>query len=333
MSNTNHSRVGSSIALVFSAAIIALAAWLFLNRQYVIDLISVWSYQPSSQVAAIEERAQLTEKGRFAFYATKPDVLDADNFNNECPRQEVGNPILGCYTSTGRIYVFDLTDPQLDGMEEVTAAHEMLHSAWQRLGETEKKRVEALLEAAYAKNDDAELKTRMEYYQRTEPGEFTNELHSILGTEEANLGDELESYYQQYFDRANMLALHGIYKEFYTGIKIQADDLFAKMESLSASIDAKSTAYDQAVAQLSADINSFNARADAGSFSSTAQFNAERRLLMSRSNTLQQERDSINNDIATYNVYYEQYNQIAKQLQILNDSMDSYNSLGKAPSV
>ena len=333
MSNTNRSKLGSSIALVFSAAIIALAAWLFLNRQYVIDLISVWSYTPSSQVAAIEDRAQLTEKGKFAFYATKPDVLDAENFNNECPRQEVGNPILGCYTSNGRIYVFDLTDPQLDGMEEVTAAHEMLHAAWQRLSDSEQERIGALLQAAYAKIDDTELKTRMDYYERTEPGEFTNELHSILGTEAANLGEELESYYQQYFDRANILALHDIYKEFYTGIKVQADDLFAKMENLSASIDAKSTSYEQAVAQLSADINSFNARANAGSFSSTSQFNAERRVLVARSSTLQQERESINNDIATYNEYYTQYNEIAKQLQLLNDSMDSYNSLDKTPSV
>ncbi len=333
MLNTKRNVLGSVIALLLSGAIIAFSVWLFFNRQFVVDQFNVWSYEPSASVAAIEERAQLTDKGRFMFYATKPEVLEAATFNTECPRQEVGNPILGCYTSADRIFIYNLTDAQLDGMKEVTAAHEMLHAAWVRIDEDEKARITTLIREAYEKVDNPELTTRMEYYERTEPGEYINELHSILGTEVAELGPELESYYAQYYDRTNILALHDIYGAFYSGLTQQAENLFSQMESLAASIDAKSKTYDQEVGQLTSDINSFNARANANSFTSTAQFNNERAALIRRSNQLEAQRASINNDISVYNGYYEQYQQIAGQLQILNESMDSYKSLDETPSV
>lgn len=333
MSSTKRSTVGSVLALLLSAAIIAAATWLFFNRQYAIDWLNVASFKPSSEIATIETRTGMTDKGRFVFYATKPEALEASTFNSQCPRQEVGNPILGCYTSGDRIFIYNLTNTQLDGMKEVTAAHEMLHAVWQHTSDADKKRIGALLQAAYDKLNNPELKTRMGYYQRTEPGEFINELHSILGTEVANLSPDLENYYNQYFNRTTVLQLHSLYDGFYTGLTTQATDLYAKMQTLSASIDTKSKAYDADVAQLSADITSFNARANSGSFSSQSQFQAERARLVARSNQLAKDRDAINADIATYNGYYQQYQKIGEQIQLLNNSIDSYKALDKAPSV
>lgn len=333
MSNTKHSVIGSITALVISGAVIVASAWVFFNRQQVLDYISVWTYRPSASVAAIEQRTEMTDKGKFIFYATKPEISDASTFNKECPRQEVGNPILGCYTSNDRIYIYNLTDTQLDGMKEVTAAHEMLHAVWQRTSDADKQRIGAELNAAYNKLDNPELKARMDYYQRTEPGEFINELHSILGTEISNLDPDLENYYSQYFNRADVLALHDKYNGFYTGLSSQAADLYNKMQALGTSIDSRSKTYNQDAAQLSADITSFNNRANSGNFSSQSQFNSERSQLIARSNQLDAERNAINSDIDTYNTYYNQYQQIASQIQLLNDSMDSYHSLQKAPSV
>lgn len=333
MSNTKRNVAGSVIALIISGAIIVASAWVFLHRQQVLDAITVWTYHPTSEVAAIEQRAGMTSKGQFVFYATRPEISDASTFNKECPRQEVGNPILGCYTTNDRIYIYDLTDAQLDGMKEVTATHEMLHAIWQRTSDTEKQHLTTLINAAYQKLDNPELKARMDYYQRTEPGEFINELHSILGTEIPNLGSELEAYYGQYFNRREVLALHDKYNSFYTGLSAQANDLYTKMQSLGASIDARSTTYNQDAAALSADITDFNNRANSGNFSSQSQFNSERAALVARSNQLEAERSAINADITTYNQYYSQYQQIAAQIQTLNNSMDSYQSLQKAPSV
>lgn len=332
MSNTKH-RVGSTIAIVASVIIVLFAAWLIVNRQYVADALKVSSYQPDATIASIQERTKMTDKGRFMFYATKPEVMDAQSFNQSCPRQEVGSPILGCYTGDDRIYIYNLTDKKLDGMEEVTAAHEMLHAVWQRTDAEQKRRLSDLLTSAYKKLDDDALQKRMAYYERNEPTEFTNELHSILGTEVKNLDDDLESYYSQFFDRAEVLALHDKYNGFYTNLVQQSNDLYEKMEKLADSIDARSKTYDANISQLSADITSFNTRANNGDFNSQAQFYSERAALVNRSNQLEADRSAINEDITTYNSYYTKYTKIAGQIQLLNDSMDSYQNLEKAPSL
>lgn len=333
MSSTKTSRVGSVIAFILSGLFIALAVWLFLNRQYVLDQIAVWNYTPSAQIQKINERVSFTDDGEFVFYATKPEVAAQETFNEECPRQEAGSPILGCYTTNDRIYIYDLTNQQLDGMEEVTAAHEMLHAVWYRTSNEEREKLTEQLKQAYAKIDDPALKTRMDYYERTEPGEFANELHSILGTEEASLDESLESYYAQFFNRADVVALHDQYNDVYQGLYSRADELYKTMQELSTTIQTQSSSYDAAAAQLSADITSFNARAQSGAFTSQAQFNAERAALIRRSNALDAQRVAINGNIETYNTYYNEYQEIAKQVEVLNDSLDSYNELDAGPSV
>ena len=333
MSNTKTNHLGTIVAFVVSLLFVAAAVWLFLNRQYALDQLSVWSYHPSSAVQSIEQQVGFTNKGKFVFYATKPEVESSTTFNSECPRQEVGNPILGCYTTGDRIYVYNVANKELDGMEEVTAAHETLHAVWARTSQADKDKLTAELQAAYDKLDDSELKTRMDYYQRTEPGQFINELHSILGTEVSSLGEPLESYYNQFFSREKVLALHEKYSNVYTALYNQSDQLYSKMQTLATTIQSATTTYQAAASQLSADINSFNSRAKSGSFSSQSQFSSERAALVARSNSLEAERQSINNDIATYDGYYDQYQTISKQIQVLNDSIDSFKQVDQAPSV
>ena len=105
------------------------------NRQQIIDEITLWQYQPSEQIATIASRAKMSDTGKRMFYISKPQIKSANEFNEDCRRVEKGNAILGCYNqSSGEIYVYDVTNPELDGVKEVTAAHEMLHAAWARLG-------------------------------------------------------------------------------------------------------------------------------------------------------------------------------------------------------
>lgn len=333
MSNTRSSRVGSIVAFALSAVFIAAATWLVLNRQYALDQVTVWGYQPTSEVETITKKVEFTDKGQFIFYATKPQLEDQSSFNKQCPRQEAGSPILGCYTTDDRIYIYNLSNQQLSGMEEVTAAHEMLHAVWYRMSASERSDIEAELMTAYEKLENADLKARMEYYERTEPGEFANELHSILGTEVDSLSDSLEAYYGQYFDRSTVLALHKQYSSVYSALHDRATELYASMQSLSAELKSQTAAYDAAVAQLSSDINSFNQRARDGGFSSQAQFNRERAALAARSAQLERDRLAINESIETYNQYYAEYQELAKQIEVLNDSIDSYKQIEEAPSV
>jgi len=334
MSTSKTNRLKSGIAFSLSILVIGFAGWLFLNRQLALDQLSVWNYQPSASIVSLDERVKFTDKGLFTFYATKPVLADSSEFNGSCPRQEAGSPILGCYTSADRIFVFNVDNEQLDGMKEVTAAHEMLHAVWYRMSTSEQERVGALLTAAYDKSASAELKDRMAYYQRTEPEAITNELHSILGTEVGNLGPELEAYYNQYFEnRQIILDLHAKYNDVYKSLYSRADTLYTEMQTLSKSIDDRSSAYDAEVTQLSRDITSFNARANSGDFDSISQFNAEKAVLVSRSNRLDAQRTAIYTDIDTYNKLYEEYKTLASQIELLNNSVDSFKSLGEAPTV
>lgn len=327
------SRTGSLIAFIVSGLFVAAAGWILLNRQYALDQLAVWSYEPSSAVQTIDQKVKFTDKGKFVFFATKPSVESQESFNKECPRQEAGSPILGCYTNDDRIYIYNLTNTQLSGIEEVTATHEMLHAVWYRTSGEDKTKLETELRAAYAKINDSEIKQRMEYYQRTEPGEFVNELHSILGTEIGSLGEPLESYYGKYFNRESVLGLHSQYKAVYTALYDRADKLYTEMDTLATSIQSRSTAYETAVKQYINDVDAFNARASSGNFTSLSQFNSIRSELVSRSNNLDKERQSINNDITTYNNDYNEYQDISKQIEVLNQSLDSFNQIQQAPSV
>lgn len=333
MSNKKTSRIGSAFAFLISGVFVIAALYIIFNKQQVLDQFSVWSYTPSSMIEEITSNADLTEKGKFIFYATKPSVENQEGFNQECPRQEAGSPILGCYTSDDRIYIYNLTNEQLDGMEEVTAAHEMLHAVWVRTSKEDQEKLSSQLKAAYESLADEELKERMEYYERTEPGEFYNELHSILGTETPGLGNELEEYYAQFFDRATVLALQEKYSAVYEQLNGRAEELYARMESLAASIEGRSQSYDTAAASLRQDVEAFNQRAQSGGFSTQSQFNRERAELVARSNELDRIRQAINGDIVTYNEYYSEYQDIAKQIEVLNSSIDSFKQIDQAPSV
>ncbi len=334
MLTSKTSRVWTGVAFVLSIIAIGLAFWLFLNRQLVLDQVSVWTYEPTASILELNDKVRFTDKGQFSFYSTRPVIANPSEFNSKCPRQEAGSPILGCYTSDHRIYVFDINNAQLDGMKEVTAAHEMLHAVWVRMDQAEQQRIGGLLTAAYQQSASPELRERMSYYERNEPDAITNELHSILGTEVAGLGEELEAYYAQFFtSRQLILDLHAKYDSVYKELNSRAEVLFDEMEAIAADIQAQSDAYDVEVAQLSRDIDSFNARANSGSFSSIAQFNRERSALVARSSGLEAKRNAINNDIASYNVLYEEYKTISSQIELLNNSVDSFKALEETPTV
>ncbi|HEY8886336.1 MAG TPA: hypothetical protein VIM31_02425 [Candidatus Microsaccharimonas sp.] len=334
MSDKKHSLRRTLVGGLFSIAILGIAAFISLNQQYVKDQITVWSYKVPANVQSIESRIDFSSKGKFFFYATQPEVDGSDKFNADCPRQEVGNPILGCYSS-GRIYVYDVTNTQLDGIEEVTAAHEMLHAVWERMSDADHTRIGALLDAEYKTlGANTDLTERMSYYQRTEPGQFENELHSILGTEIGSLSPELETYYKQYFnDRQKVVDLHSKYNTLFMNLKQQSDSLYSELTTLGASIEARSAKYDTDVKQLSADITSFNTRAKNSDFSSINQFNSQRTALLARSNQLDTDRASISADIDTYNAKYAAYQTISTEIETLNKSIDSIKDLQPAPSV
>lgn len=314
---------GIIAAGLLSVAILVGAGWLFLNRQYVADQITVWSYEPPADIQEIESKLSFTDKGEFYFRVTQPDLQTAEEFNQDCPRQEPGSPILGCYAA-GRMYIYDIQNEQLAGIEEVTAAHEMLHAVWERMSPAERDRIGTLLKTEYELNADDALVERMSYYERNQPGEIINELHSIIPTEVGDISEELETYYKQFFqDRQAIVALHDQYSGVFDGLVERADRLYQELTSLGLSIQEDRITYNRAVEDLSRDIASFNFRANNGDFESISAFNAERSNLVARSNNLDALRADISAAIDRYNAAYEEYTQVAGELESLNESIDS----------
>ncbi len=64
-----------------------------------------------------------------------------------------------------------------------------------------------------------------------------------------------------------------------------------------------------------------------------SQFNRERASLVTRSSQVDALRASINQGIEQYNTLYNEYQQVASQIEALNGSIDSIKQLDEAPKV
>lgn len=310
--------------LIVSIVLFAIAALLVLNRQTIIDRITVWRFHPSAEVAALADRTRMSDDGKYYFYASQPELQDRDAFNHSCSTlQSEQTVVLGCYVAH-RIYVFNVNDQSLDGIKEVTAAHEMLHAAYERLSQSDKAHVNAMINAAAAKVTDKNIATLIAEYEKTEPGEKLNELHSILGTQVAHLDGDLEAYYSQYFtDRSAVVGLSQKYEGIFNELKSQQEQLSNQLEALANELAADSNDYNQSIVKLNADITAFNDRAESGGFSSQAQFNAERDALVARQEQLRAANARLNAKIALYNQKREQLKAINSRAEALNRSINS----------
>jgi hypothetical protein len=305
---------------------------LITNRQYITDQVGVWSYQPTSEIERFATRAGMNDTGKFYFYASRPSLESADSFNRECARREQAVAVLGCYNGVS-IYIYDIQDATLDGIREVTAAHEMLHAAYARLSSSDRRKVDELLEAEYTLlRQDTTFADRMAFYDRSEPGERYNELHSIIGTEVATLQPELEMYYDRYFgDRHSTVALYAAYSGVFLEVQQHADALSAQLTQLGDTIEQETAAYNSDTAQFNADATAFQRRVEAGGFADQATYDSERGLLVARAELLDSQRTTINAMVEHYESLRAELHEVAQQSEALNRSIDS--SLTAAPTL
>lgn len=322
----------SSIFLGAVAALLLLAStWFWFNRQYVQDLLIVRQFVPSSEIASISERVKFTDHGRFLFYASEPEINDAESFNIHCSRREPVAAVLGCYRDQN-IYIYKVDNSELDGIREVTAVHEMLHAAWDRLSVSERNRLTPLLEESYQKHKTDELEERMKYYDRQQPGERVNELHSILATETADLGQELEDYYQQYFvDRQKIVLLHDSYQSVFTELEQQAEKLQSELEKMSSRLNQDIADHNDAIEDLNSRIEAHNqafSSVDRANPYEVEAYNLRRAEIQAEQERLRSTRQDLDDRREEYNKKLEQYNEIVVHTSALTNSIDSL----KAPT-
>jgi cell division protein FtsB len=306
---------------VLAVAILLAGLWALTHVQRIKDQIAVLTFAPSAQLETYADRTTLTSEGRFLFFASRPVVETGAAFNAVCASQREDVGILGCYLHNDQsIHLFDVTDARLDGLEEVVAAHELLHAAWDRMSAAEQSALEPLLEAEAAKHEsDPAFAKTLAYYATAEPGERDNELHSIIGTEFASVSPQLQAHYALYFsDRAAIVAMHEKSDAVFTAQQQQITALQSQLDALSASITSDYAAYNAGYDQLGKDIADFNARANNGSFTSQSQFDSERAALIARQSALDA-------DYASIAARQTQYNALLDQLRALNAQAEDLN--------
>ena len=311
--------VGSLVVvLLFAVAIVA-----FQQRGNIRDLFVVWNYEAPAAIEGYIERSTMTERGAFVFKASVPEIGDAATVNDRCSSHEPGVGVLGCYVPVDRsILLYDVTDDRLDGIEEVVAAHELLHAAWDRMAPSERTEVGELLTQAAESQDDA-FAARMAVYSTLSESGRLNELHSIIGTEVAEIPAALEEYYSEWFtDRAALVDLHLTSNAVFEDIQERTDALVAELDDLRDGIDTDSEKYNSGYDTLNGDIEAFNRRADAGEFESTEAFNRERFALLSRQRDLDLLYDDIQKRIDEFDAKQLELKELNAQVAELNEGLN-----------
>ena len=319
----------SSVRKIISRAVfitIVVGAIIAVNyRQYITDEVRLRQYQPSHDIARIAERSGMSETGKRFFYLSHPQIQTATKFNEDCRRVEKFSPILGCYSqSTNTIYIYDVKNPELDGVKEVTAAHEMLHAVYARLSQKEKSQLDSLLEQTYQTIKTDELAERMAYYERAQPGSRTNELHSTIGTEYAAISKELEQHYARYFrDRSAVVKLHAQYSSKFTRLEDEANRLHDNLQSRKTIIESQTAAYAMDVERYNQRVSTFNQQARNNEFTSRETFINQRNDLEQQLTQLNQRRQTIRQEIDMYNADVARLNELGVKINTLNKSLDS----------
>lgn len=224
------------VSLVTFVSVIIIAGLLWLNRWDIYDALRLRGYQAPAAIVQLATDTTMNDKTRRLFYVYRPELDDKQSFIQNCKSAEK-TIVLGCYVPSQGIYLSDITDPRLAGVVEVTAAHETLHAAYDRLSPSEKTRIDTLLNKAYEQVTNTRIRETIDAY-RKEGADITNELHSILGTEVRDLPPELETYYAKYFkDRKAIVAFSEKYEKAFDDRKKAVAGYDRQLEDIKKQID------------------------------------------------------------------------------------------------
>jgi hypothetical protein len=292
----------------------------FLQRQAIVDWARLRNYQPSAEVAALVSRTTMDAKAKHIFYVAHPQLSDRDTFSSQCPGGEE-TIVLGCYVSNLHIYIFNVSDPRLEGVREVTAAHEMLHAAYARLSGKERARIDALTAQTFDSLQDSRVQETIAAYRAKDASVVPDELHSILGTEVRNLPPELETYYKRYFiNRSVVVAFSEKYEAVFGERKALEDSYVAQLKQLQDQIDADNAQIksdEQALQNEFAQLESRRNEAD------PAQFNTRAAAYNAKVRSFNAQVAAANRLIDQYNVIYEKYKAIVLEENDLVKAIDS----------
>ena len=297
-----------------------LGIYAIIQSTWVQDWWKGLNYDESATISAIREDLELTDTARHIFLATQPALEGAEDFNEHCDSHRTDISLLGCYTG-GKMYIYAVDLPELKDSNKVTAAHELLHAAWARMGKSERAEVERLLrefQRAHPDWTEAEL-TLYDESQKLE------ELYTRVGTKRREIPAELEAHYRRYFqDRQKIVEFYESYQTPFDELLEENKILQAKVAKLNQELESERASYFERLERLEAEIEEFNQCADTeGCFRSTAEFQQRRNHLETERNIINTIRTELNQKIDENNAAVAKYEANLKKLGKLNAALNS----------
>ncbi len=302
---------------------LALAVLLISNQQAITDWWRLRGYQPPAPVSQLAAQDTMTLYARHLFYLNKPELLSSvGSFRQNCPENEDAI-VLGCYhPNQAGIYIYDVKATDLQGVSQVTAAHEDLHAVYERLSGQDRRHVDGLLEDYYKNGlTDQRVKDEIKLYKKTEPKSVLDEMHSVFGTEVGNLPPALENYYKQYFsNRAVIVAFSQRYERAFTARqgKISQDD--QQLTAMKQQIDTQEAALQAQQNRLNDTQNQLKSLLAADQ---TADYNARIPAYNAQVQSYNIGVASLKDLISQYNQLVEARNAIAQELTTLDKALDT----------
>lgn len=308
---------------ILFVVLVAAAVLGWVHQDYIQDWLKLRGYTAPQPIAQLADNTAMSGYGKRLFYVNKPQLDDKIAFNENCKNLAEEAAVLGCYKGDRQgIYIYDVTDERLKGIEEVTAAHEMLHQAYSRLDGDERKRIGDLLETYYRNSlTDQSVKDKIAIYEKTEPEHLTNEMHSIFGTEIHELPAELEEYYAQYFtDRQKVVAFRDASQAEFDKYRQQIAGYDAQLAMLKPQIDALEAELTQEIADLKGTKAEMDADLAAGRIQ---EFNAAVSSYNAKVKEYNNDLAALNKRIEEYNKLVNERNSVSVQVSELNQALDS----------
>ncbi len=322
-SPANRGLSGLWLRLVALVLLIGVLGGLFFYRQPIYDWWRLRSYQPPAAIQQLVSQTTMTDYARRLFYINRPELLSSvDTFRKRCPDSQ-DTVVLGCYHPKQRgIYIYDVKEPDLQGITQVTAAHEDLHAAYDRLSDKDRQYVNGLLQDYYDHGlTDARVKSQIQLYQKTEPDDILDEMHSTFGTEITDLPPALEEYYKRYFiNRAVVATYEKQYEQAFTARQqvLQADD--SQLTAMKDQIDSRQAALAAQLAQLQATKRQLDRLLAAGENDA---YNAGVDSYNGQVSSYNTSLSSLRTYIKAYNDLVTARNRVAEELNALNHAQDT----------
>jgi hypothetical protein len=310
-------------AYVFLAAWLAALILIAINRQAIADWWQLRGYVPPPSVISVANEDTMDAYTKHLFYLNRPQFLPTvASFRSVCPENE-NTIVLGCYHPVeDGIYIYNIADPTLAGVVQVTAAHEVLHAVYARLSPSARTALDNELENYYQHGlTNPLVKAEVKLYQQTEPHSVYDEMSCTFGTEIANLPPALDAYYAQFFnDRATIVAYEQQYQTAFSSRQamiIQDDTQLSQLKVQISNLEN----------QLRASLTVLNSQlANINSLRPTSTYDDLQSVVAQYNGQVDSYNDSVvslQGLIGEYNQLVNARNQIAGELTTLDSAIDT----------